>query len=89
MSKCSKRRWCKLGRLGKNLKHLVQTYEYLTKRKIGFKVLSGQCVNIDTTSNAGKEIQFCKELKITRATMYKYIFLEDELRDYVMRVLNL
>ncbi|WP_121628921.1 recombinase family protein [Poseidonibacter antarcticus] len=46
----------KLDRLGRNLKHLIQTVEDLTKRKVGFKVLSGQGVNIDTTSPAGKMI---------------------------------
>ena len=138
----------KLDRLGRNLKHLIQTVEDLTKRKIGFKVLSGQGVNIDTTTAAGKMIfsifgalaefereliiertkaglqsarargrvggrkfnlskaqvrlaeasmknrdtsvaELCKELKITRATLYKYISPEGELRDYGKRVLNL
>ena len=138
----------KLDRLGRNLKHLIQTVEDLTKRKIGFKVLSGQGVNIDTTTPAGKMIfsifgalaefereliiertkaglqsarargrvggrkfnlskaqvrlaeasmknrdtsvaEFCKELKITRATLYKYVSPEGELRDYGKRVLNL
>ena len=132
----------KLDRLGRNLKHLIQTVEDLTKRKIGFKVLSGQGVNIDTTTPAGKMIfsifgalaeferelirertiagitaarargrmggrkfnltkaqvrlaeasmknrdtsvtELCKELKITRATLYKYISPTGELRDYV------
>ena len=130
----------KLDRLGRNLKHLIQTVEDLTKRKIGFKVLSGQGVNIDTTTPAGKMIfsifgalaefereliiertkaglqaarargrvggrkfnltkaqvrlaeasmknrdtsvaELCKELKITRATLYKYISPTGELRD--------
>ena len=128
----------KLDRLGRNLKHLIQTVEDLTKRKIGFKVLSGQGVNIDTTTPAGKMIfsifgalaeferelirertiagitaarargrmggrkfnltkaqvrlaeasmknrdtsvtELCKELKITRATLYKYISPTGEL----------
>ena len=138
----------KLDRLGRNLKHLIQTVEDLTNRKIGFKVLSGQGVNIDTTTPAGKMIfsifgalaefereliiertkaglqaarargrvggrkfnlskaqvrlaeasmknrdtsvaELCKELKITRATLYKYISPEGELRDYGKRVLNI
>ena len=138
----------KLDRLGRNLKHLIQTVEDLTNRKIGFKVLSGQGVNIDTTTPAGKMIfsifgalaefereliiertkaglqsarargrvggrkfnlskaqvrlaeasmknrdtsvaELCKELKITRATLYKYISPTGELRDYGKRVLNL
>lgn len=37
----------KLDRLGRNLKHLIQTVEDLTKRRIGFKVLSEQGVNIE------------------------------------------
>ena len=137
----------KLDRLGRNLKHLIQTVEDLTKRKIGFKVLSGQGVNIDTTTPAGKMIfsifgalaeferelirertiagitaarargrmggrkfnltkaqvrlaeasmknrdtsvtELCKELKITRATLYKYISPNGEIRDYAKRVLE-
>ena len=137
----------KLDRLGRNLKHLIQTVEDLTKRKIGFKVLSGQGVNIDTTTPAGKMIfsifgalaefekelirertiagitaarargrmggrkfnltkaqvrlaeasmknrdtsvtELCKELKITRATLYKYISPNGKLRDYAKRVLE-
>ena len=137
----------KLDRLGRNLKHLIQTVEDLTNRKIGFKVLSGQGVNIDTTTPAGKMIfsifgalaeferelirertiagitaarargrmggrkfnltkaqvrlaeasmknrdtsvtELCKELKITRATLYKYISPNGELRDYAKRVLE-
>ena len=137
----------KLDRLGRNLKHLIQTVEDLTKRKIGFKVLSGQGVNIDTTTPAGKMIfsifgalaeferelirertiagitaarargrmggrkfnltkaqvrlaeasmknrdtsvtELCKELKITRATLYKYISPTCELRDYAKKVLE-
>ena len=137
----------KLDRLGRNLKHLIQTVEDLTKRKIGFKVLSGQGVNIDTTTPAGKMIfsifgalaeferelirertiagitaarargrmggrkfnltkaqvrlaeasmknrdtsvtELCKELKITRATLYKYISPTGELRKKKKRVLE-
>ena len=137
----------KLDRLGRNLKHLIQTVEDLTKRKIGFKVLSGQGVNIDTTTPAGKMIfsifgalaeferelirertiagitaarargrmggrkfnltkaqvrlaeasmknrdtsvtELCKELKITRATLYKYISPTGELRDYAKECLK-
>ncbi|MFW2308016.1 recombinase family protein [Aliarcobacter butzleri] len=137
----------KLDRLGRNLKHLIQTVEDLTKRKIGFKVLSGQGVNIDTTTPAGKMIfsifgalaeferelirertiagiqaarsrgrmggrkfnltkaqvrlaeasmknrdtsvtELCKELKVTRATLYKYISPTGELRDYAKKVLE-
>ena len=44
----------KLDRLGRNLRHLVNTVHELTKREVGFKVLSGQGASIDTTTPAGK-----------------------------------
>lgn len=137
----------KLDRLGRNLKHLIQIIEDLTKKRVGFKVLSGQGVDIDTTTPAGKMIfsifgalaeferelirertkagiiaarargrmggrkfnlskaqvrlaeasmknrdtsvsELCKELKITRTSLYKYISPTGELRDYAKRVLE-
>ncbi|MDX4057362.1 recombinase family protein [Aliarcobacter skirrowii] len=137
----------KLDRLGRSLKHLILTIEDLTKRKIGFKVLSGQGVNIDTTTPSGKMIfsifaalaeferelivertkaglesarargkiggrkftlsksqvrlaqismknkdtsvtELCKELGISRATLYKYVSPDGELRDYANKVLS-
>jgi DNA invertase Pin-like site-specific DNA recombinase len=44
----------KLDRLGRNLRHLVNTIHDLTQRGIGFKVLTGQGAAIDTTKPAGK-----------------------------------
>ena len=44
----------KLDRLGRSLKHLVDTAQDLTDRGIGFKVLTGQGANIDTTTASGK-----------------------------------
>ena len=44
----------KLDRLGRNLKHLVDTAQALTKRGIGLKVLTGQGASIDTTTASGK-----------------------------------
>lgn len=44
----------KLDRLGRNLRHLVNTIHDLTQRGIGFKVLTGQGASIDTTKPAGK-----------------------------------
>lgn len=44
----------KLDRLGRNLQHLVNTVNDLADRQIGFKVLTGQGANIDTTTAAGK-----------------------------------
>lgn len=44
----------KLDRLGRDLRHLVNTVHDLEKRRIGFKVLSGHGASIDTTTAAGK-----------------------------------
>jgi DNA invertase Pin-like site-specific DNA recombinase len=44
----------KLDRLGRNLKHLVNTVHDLSSNDIGFKVLTGQGANIDTSTPQGK-----------------------------------
>ena len=44
----------KLDRLGRDLRHLVNTVHDLTTRGIGFKVLAGHGASIDTTSPGGK-----------------------------------
>ena len=44
----------KLDRLGRNLRHLVNTVHDLTTRGVGFKVLTGQGASIDTASPNGK-----------------------------------
>ncbi len=44
----------KLDRLGRNLRHLVNTVHDLTKQGVGFKVLTGHGASIDTTTPAGK-----------------------------------
>lgn len=44
----------KLDRLGRSLRHLVDTGQNLVDRKIGFRVLTGQGANIDTTTASGK-----------------------------------
>ena len=46
----------KLDRLGRNLKHLVNTVQDLATRNIGFKVITGQGANIDTTTANGRLI---------------------------------
>ena len=46
----------KLDRLGRSLKNLVDTIEELNRKKIGFKVLSGNGANIDTATATGKMI---------------------------------
>jgi len=46
----------RLDRLGRNLRHLVNTVHDLTKRGVGFKVLTGHGASIDTTTPAGKLI---------------------------------
>src|SRR5229473_7613149 len=43
----------KLDRLGRSLKHLIETITHLNNRKIGFKSLTE---NIDTTTSGGKLI---------------------------------
>ncbi len=44
----------KLDRLGRDLRHLVNTVHDLTARGVGLKVLTGQGAAIDTTTAAGK-----------------------------------
>jgi DNA invertase Pin-like site-specific DNA recombinase len=44
----------KLDRLGRNLRHLVNTVHDLTNRGVGLKVLTGRGAAIDTTTPAGK-----------------------------------
>ena len=44
----------KLDRLGRNLRHLVNTVHDLTTGGIGLRVLTGQGAAIDTTTAAGK-----------------------------------
>jgi DNA invertase Pin-like site-specific DNA recombinase len=44
----------KLDRLGRNLHHLVSTVHDLMERQVGFRVLTGQGANIDTTTANGK-----------------------------------
>ena len=46
----------KLDRLGRDLKHLVTIVHDLQKREIGFKVLTGQGAEIDTTTANGRLI---------------------------------
>ena len=44
----------KLDRLGRDLRHLINTVHDLTGRGIGLKVLTGHGATIDTTTAAGK-----------------------------------
>lgn len=44
----------KLDRLGRDLRHLINTVHDLTARDIGLKVLTGHGAAIDTTTAAGK-----------------------------------
>lgn len=138
----------KLDRLGRNLKHLVSTVDDLSNRNIGFKVLSGQGADIDTTTPAGKMVfgifaalaeferelicertiaglnaarargrkggrkfqltkaqirlaqaamsnrdtsvsELCKEIGVTRATLYRYVGPTGELREFGKKVLGI
>lgn len=64
----------KLDRLGRSLKDLVNIVEELNARNIGFKVLTGQGAQIDTTTSHGKLVfglfaalaEFERELIIER-----------------------
>lgn len=137
----------KLDRLGRSLKHLITTIDELNKREIAFKVLTGEGINIDTTTASGKMIfsifgafaeferelirertlaglkaarargrkggrkfqltkaqvrlaqaamqnrdtsvsELCKELNITRPTLYRYVGPNGELREFGKRVLE-
>lgn len=44
----------KLDRLGRNLRHLVNTVHDLTSKGVGFKVLTGHGASINTTTPEGK-----------------------------------
>ena len=44
----------KLDRLGRDLRHLVNTVDDLAKRGVGLRVLTGHGAAIDTTTPAGK-----------------------------------
>ena len=138
----------KLDRLGRNLIHLVSTVDDLSGRNIGFKVLSGQGADIDTTTPAGKMVfgifaalaeferelirertiaglnaarargrkggrkfqltkaqirlaqaamsnrdtsvsELCKEIGVTRATLYRYVGPTGELREFGKKVLGI
>jgi DNA invertase Pin-like site-specific DNA recombinase len=137
----------KLDRLGRNLKHLILTVDELSKRNVGFKVLSGQGADIDTTTPAGRMVfgifaalaeferelirertiaglnaarargrkggrkfqltkaqirlaqaamsnrdtsvsELCTELGVTRATLYRYVGPDGELREFGKKVLG-
>jgi len=137
----------KLDRLGRNLTHLVSTVQDLADRGIGFKVLSGQGANLDTTTASGKLVfgifaalaeferglirertqaglqaarargrkggrkfelskaqvrlaqaamrnrdttvsELCKELGITRVTLYRYVSPTGQLREHGKQVLG-
>jgi DNA invertase Pin-like site-specific DNA recombinase len=64
----------KLDRIGRDLRHLVNTVHDLTKRGVGLKVLTGQGANIDTTTANGRLVfgifaalaEFERELIIER-----------------------
>ncbi len=137
----------KLDRLGRNLKHLVNTIQDLSQRGIGFQVITGQGANIDTNTPSGKLVfgifaalaeferelirertlagltsarargrkggrkfqltksqvrlaqvsmknrdthisELCKELKVSRQTLYRYLTPDGQLRKYGLQVLN-
>jgi len=137
----------KLDRLGRDLRHLVNTVQDLAERGIGFKVITGQGANIDTTTASGKLVfgifaalaeferelirertmaglksarargkkggrkfhlakgqvrlaqasmknkdtnvsELCRELGVSRQTLYRYVGPDGELREYGKQVLR-
>ena len=137
----------KLDRLGRDLKHLVNTVRGLSDRNVGLCVLTGQGANIDTTTASGKLIfgifaalaefegdlirertmaglaaarargrhggrkfeltknqirlaqsamanrdthvaQLCRELDISRATLYRYVGPDGALRSHALKALE-
>jgi DNA invertase Pin-like site-specific DNA recombinase len=137
----------KLDRLGRDLRHLVNTIQELLDKGVGFKVLAGQGAEINTTTASGKLVfgifaalaeferelirertiaglaaarargrmggrkfaltksqvrlaqvamgkketivgELCKELGITRPTIYRYVGPEGKIREYGRRVLG-
>ena len=137
----------KLDRLGRDLRHLVNTIQELLDKGVGFKVLAGQGAEINTTTASGKLVfgifaalaeferelirertiaglaaarargrmggrkfaltkaqvrlaqvamgkketvvgDLCKELGITRPTIYRYVGPEGKIREYGRRVLG-
>ena len=137
----------KLDRLGRDLRHLVNTVQDLADRGIGFKVITGQGANIDTTTASGKLVfgifsalaeferelirertmaglksarargkkggrkfqltkgqvrlaqasmkdtstnvsELCRELGISRQTLYRYVNAKGELREHGKQVLK-
>ena len=138
----------KLDRLGRDLRHLVNTVQDLSERGVGFKVLTGEGANIDTTTASGKLVfgifaalaeferelirertmaglksarargkkggrkfhltksqvrlaqasmkdkdtnvsELCRELEVSRQTLYRYVSPGGELRDYGKQVLGI
>jgi DNA invertase Pin-like site-specific DNA recombinase len=111
----------KLDRLGRNLKHLVNTVHELTERGVGLKILAGHGAALDTTSPSGKLVfgifaalaeferelirertiagllsarargrkggapfkmtTLCRELGISRQTLYRHLGPDGALRD--------
>jgi DNA invertase Pin-like site-specific DNA recombinase len=137
----------KLDRLGRDLRHLVNTIQELLDKGVGFKVLAGQGAEINTTTASGKLVfgifaalaeferelirertmaglaaarargrkggrkfsltkaqvrlaqvamgkketvvgDLCKELGITRPTIYRYVGPDGKIREYGKRVLG-
>lgn len=138
----------KLDRLGRDLRHLVNTVQDLSERGIGFKVITGQGADIDTSTASGRLVfgifaalaeferelirertmaglksarargkkggrkfrltkgrvrlaqasmknkdtnvsELCRELGVSRQTLYRYVGPDGELRDYGRQVLGI
>jgi DNA invertase Pin-like site-specific DNA recombinase len=83
----------KLDRLGRDLRHLINTVHDLTGRGVGLKVLTGHGAAIDTAMAAmgqpeTKVGDLCQELGITRQTLYRHISPKGELRPDGMKLIS-
>jgi DNA invertase Pin-like site-specific DNA recombinase len=91
----------KLDRLGRDLRHLINTVHEITGRGIGLKVLTGHGATIDTTIPAKLRLamaamgqsdtkvnDLCRELNITRQTLYRHVSPKGELRPDGVKLLS-
>ena len=80
----------KVGYLKKTILLYTQAYYKCGNKEVEFNLSKAQ-VRLAEAAMKNRDTsvsELCKELKITRATLYKYISPTGELRDYAKRVLE-